>query len=563
MTDEGTKGPPRAIIRLAILSDPEFLIGGVLLVAVLCLGLATAADYGITTDEFIFDPYGPKALSWYTSGFTDRSLFSYYDTYLYGPWFQILVALAQSLHIASPFTVRHAMSFVVGLSGIAALIPIARLAIGRWAGLAAVVLCLTTGNLYGHLFFTPYDVPFLAAMTWATLAIVAMSRHAVPTWRSTIAAGLCTGLAVSTRFGGVLSQLYLAGAMALCVCEILGAPGERRMRSLVAVATRTIAALAIGWLTAIATWPWLQSSNPIGRYLEAYNYFIRSYVQFKFQAWGQTISSAALPWHYIPGQFLARLPEGFVALLVIAAAFGVVALGRFGRDCQTFLRQRGFGGIRDCAYELSQARGLLIVTVAALGPPAFIVVRNSVIFDGVRHLLFIVPMLALLAAWALLKLAPLLLRMPAYAIGLAVLYVIPTVGVMIYLHPLEYVAMNAFAGGVPGAYGRFDLDYWSAAATQAVRRLETQLAQHPQARFAKREPVVMVCIGWRELMAGPIFRQPWIVTGDRTKADFLIETQRSPCGRDMQGTVIDRVERFGRTFATTIELPDRQDAGGQ
>jgi len=43
------------------------------------------------------------------------------------------------------------------------------------------------------------------------------------------------------------------------------------------------------------------------------------------------------------------------------------------------------------------------------------------------------------------------------------------------LHPLEYVAMNALAGGTRGAHGRFELDYLSAAATEALRRLEHRL----------------------------------------------------------------------------------------
>ena len=103
--------------------------GGLLLTAVLIIGLITASDYGITTDEFIFDAYGPKALAWYSSWFTNRSLFEYGDTYLYGPWFQILVAVAQSTYSAKPFVLRHASSFVVGLSGIAALLPLGRL---RW-----------------------------------------------------------------------------------------------------------------------------------------------------------------------------------------------------------------------------------------------------------------------------------------------------------------------------------------------------------------------------------------------------------------------------------------------
>jgi len=33
----------------------------------------------------------------------------------------------------------------------------------------------------------------------------------------------------------------------------------------------------------------------------------------------------------------------------------------------------------------------------------------------------------------------------------------------------------------------------------------------------------------------------------------VIELERWPCGKNVPGAVIDRVERFGRTFATTIE----------
>jgi len=56
-----------------------------------------------------------------------------------------------------------------------------------------------TGYLYGSLFFTPIDVPFLAAMTWATLAIIVVTRQVLPSWRMTVVAGVLTGLALGTR----------------------------------------------------------------------------------------------------------------------------------------------------------------------------------------------------------------------------------------------------------------------------------------------------------------------------------------------------------------------------
>lgn len=540
--------------------DPEVIAGGVLLAAALVVGLLTARDYGITADEFVFDAAGSKALAWYASGFADRSLFDYYDTYLYGPWFQILVAAAQALHLVDPFAVRHALTFVVGLAGLAALIPIGRLAIGPWAGLAALVLCLTTGNLYGHLFFTPNDVPFLAAMTWATLAVIVMAKRA--TWPSTIAAGLAIGLAVATRFGGVLAAAYLVGAMALTALETAAAsasgappPSAAGRPTLAAIALRTLAALLVAAVVAIALWPWLQIANPLRQFLDAYDYFIRSYVQFDFPAWGATVASGALPWHYIPGQLLARLPEGFVALIAIAALFGAVAIGRFVGGCRARIRRDGAAGVAACALQLAQARAALVVIAAALGPPLFVIARGSVIFDGLRHLLFVLPMLALLAGFGLLQLLPLLRRLPAYAVALAVLYVVPAVSTLIYLHPLEYVAMSGFAGGVAGAADRFDLDYWSAAATEAARRLQARRDREPQALRPARAPRVLVCIPYRETMAAPLFPPPWIVVGEPEAADYLIETERSRCGRDAAGNVIDTVQRFGVTFARTIELP--------
>jgi hypothetical protein len=82
------------------------------------------------------------------------------------------------------------------------------------------------------------------------------------------------------------------------------------------------------------------------------------------------------------------------------------------------------------------------------------------------------------------------------------------------LHPLEYVAMNALTAGTRGAYDKFELDYWSAAATEAVRRLEHRLDYDPSIRLAETPPSVLVCIGSRKERVHPILRRPWIVETD-------------------------------------------------
>ena len=65
----------RPIIRtngVAAEVDANLLAGMAVLATALVIGLATAGHYGMTIDEFNTDDYGPKALAWYTSGFTDR-----------------------------------------------------------------------------------------------------------------------------------------------------------------------------------------------------------------------------------------------------------------------------------------------------------------------------------------------------------------------------------------------------------------------------------------------------------------------------------------------------------
>lgn len=532
--------------------DASGLAGAAILATALVIGLATAGHYGMTIDEFNTDDYGPKALAWYTSGFTDRSHFESveFSLWYYGPWFQILTALVQSLGVADPVTVRHTMTFLTGIAGLGALLPIARFSVGHWAGPAALILCLTTGYLYGGLFFSPIDIPFLTAMCLATLAIVLMGRQVVPAWPATICAGLATGLAIATRTGGIISHAYLVGAMALCGIEALALHGRKARAQLCAIAIRTAAVIATGWVIAVALWPWLQIGNPIDQFTTAYVHFTHIPQEFGFSHWGEEIRTEALPWSYIPGQWLARLPVGFLGLLVLALLFACHETFSFLRTSIALAMNQGAAGLRGPALVLARSRGILLVWVAAFMPVGFLMIQHATLYDGVRHTLFVIPMLALLAGWALTHVLLLLSRARFAIMMLAAMYVAIVVADLAKLHPLEYVAMNAFAGGTSGACGRFELDYWGAAATEALRRLGHRLDSADIS--APNAPRVLVCIPFREQMAGPMLRRNWQLALDAKQADFVIETERSRCARDnAELMLIDEVVRDRCPFSWT------------
>jgi hypothetical protein len=469
----------------------------------------------------------------------------------------MLTALVQSLDLADPITVRHAVTYLAGLVGLAALMPIAALTVGRWAGAIAIALCLTTGYLYGSLFFTPIDIPFLAAMSWALCAILWMARGGVPSWSATIAAGLLTGLAMATRTGGIITHVYLVGAMALCGFELaIRARRDRTRRAamlpLMHIAARTLAAIAIAWVTAIALWPWLQIGNPFRQFAIAYAHFTHNPMEFQFPHWGEMVWTNALPRAYILEQLLARLPEGFLLLLALGLAFAIVAAVRFGRATLQHVERRGSAGLVGPALVLARSRGTLLLIAAALVPIGFVMVTRPTHYDGIRHVMFVIPLLALLAGGALLRLVPLFQRSPALALAtaaLAIVHIGATTITLARLHPVEYVAMNALAGGTRGAAGRFELDYWSTSVGPALRQLEQRLDRDTSGRFTHVSPRVLVCINHRAAAVGVLFRRDWIVEVEPAKADFIIDTERWPCGAETDAVLIDQVTRFGATFA--------------
>jgi hypothetical protein len=547
--------PARPIIRtgdLAIEVDTDLVAGTAILAMALVVGLATAGHYGMTIDEFNTDDYGPKALAWYTSGFTDRSHFETveFSLWYYGPWFQMLTAFVQSLGLADPMTVRHAMTFLIGITGLATLLPIARFSVGRWAGPAGLILCLITGYLYGGLFFSPIDVPFLAAMSLATLTVVLMARRVVPTWSTTICAGLATGLAIGTRTGGIITHAYLVSAMVLCGLEALALSGRAGYSQLWAITIRTATVIAIAWVVAVALWPWLQIGNPLDQFRIAYVHFANIDQQFGFAHWGEEVQTNALPLSYIPGQWFARLPVGFLGLLALALFFAFRRTFRFLRISVTLATNGGVPGLRRPVLLLARSRRILLVWVAAFAPVGFLIIQHATLYDGVRHTLFVIPLLALLAGWAFVRLLRSLSRTRVAVAMVAAVYVAVVVIDLARLHPLEYVAMNAFAGHTSGACGRFELDYWGAAATEALRRLERRLDGDETS--SPNPPSTLICIPFREQMAGPMLRRNWRLALDVKQADFVIETERSRCAKDnAELMLIDEVVRDQCSFSWT------------
>jgi hypothetical protein len=293
-------------------------------------------------------------------------------------------------------------------------------------------------------------------------------------------------------------------------------------------------ALAVMYLA----WPWAQQ-NPISGPIESFNEFSRFPISLDYPFFGRIINSLSVPWYYEAGTMAAMLPELVVGAAAVALLLGVAAQWRARR------------GRRTCGLPYL-ALALMIVF-----PPAYAAVERTVLFDGMRHMLFVVPPLTVAAAlaidlmWASHDLGR------ALAAGLVAVTAVNQASLLWRSHPYEYLVFNAFVGGVPGAAGRFELDYWGLAFREAVEqmraRLEREGAQPPPGR------------PWRVSICGPeasaeLFFPPQFVRWPRDQiadADFHITNTRYQCPRGIYLTTAPElavVRRFEVPLAYAYDL---------
>jgi hypothetical protein len=234
------------------------------------------------------------------------------------------------------------------------------------------------------------------------------------------------------------------------------------------------------------------------------------------------------------------LPELILVLLLCAPILGGVALTR-GR---TLISRK-------------QVLVYLILSVGIVFPVAFAIAIKAVLFDGMRHFIFVLPLAAvasaLVASQGLTRLGRFRYRKPIYAV--IALYCMAHISVMAMLHPDQYVYYNSFVGGVAGAEQKFKLDYWANSYAEAVQGLEDYLRAAYGPDFEEREFTVAVC--GPPISADYYFPANFRFTRQLSRADFFIAFTKDNCDRSLPGRPVYRVERMGALLSVVLDRRDR------
>jgi tetratricopeptide (TPR) repeat protein len=407
--------------------------------------------YGLSGDEVDMSEYGKAILKYYTSFFSDETVFNMPKEYdrdailkYYGGFYDTICAIITKISPLELFTTRHILNAFMGFVAIFYTSKIALRIMNYQAATIAVWLMFLSPFFLGHAMNNPKDIPFAAFYVMSIYFIIKLFDNLPdPSKKQYVFAILSIGAAIGSRVGGILlipEMLVFAG-----IIFIVKKYFQHEKVSLFQFAKPIGITAFLGYLAGCLVWPFgLQ--NPISNPLFALSEMTNLKVGMKQLFEGTKVFSTEFPWYYLPKSF---------AITNTFAVLGGLAL------MLVFLFQ--FRKNKNAAI-------LYFVAFSAFFPFAYIIYSKSNVFHAWRHTLFIFPSAIVVATFGWQCLLNYLENKKIKLAGMGMLG-------FLLLEPLYFIATtfpntvtyyNSIVGGVNGAYGNYEMDYYYNSLKQAT-----------------------------------------------------------------------------------------------
>jgi hypothetical protein len=500
----------------------------------------TFRDYGLGWDDYTHAEYADLLLRMYGSGFKDTGALSFANLYMYGGGFDMAAALLHKVIPLELFETRRLLGAIVGVIGLAVTWRLGRRVGGPVAGLATLLLLALCPTFYGHMFMNPKDAPFAVAMVILMLGLVRLAEeYPQPSPQTILIVGLGAGLSIGSRILGGLALVYaLVGFIPMFVAEVRTQGVREALRRFLHAVYVLVPGLIVGYLVMGLIWPWsiMEPGNPF----QALTYFSHFFEKpWKEMFDGALVSVPDMPWSYLPTLFALQLPEVLLGLTIAGVAGTLVVLPR--------------GDVTARRKTI-----LLMLASAATLPLLIAMVKRPALYNGIRHFIFVIPPMTVLAgtafAWGVNWLGENRRSWQPVAVAVFAFGLMLPLAEMIRLHPYQYTHFNLIAGTVRGADDRYMLDYWGLALKQASDGLREEIADRQESPPRGRKWKVAVCGPQRpaQVALGPDFTIGW----DSHAADFAMTLGEFYC-KGLTAPVLVEIKRDGVVFARVYDIRGR------
>jgi hypothetical protein len=330
-------------------------------------------------------------------------------------------------------------------------------------------------------------------------------------------AGICLGLTTSIRILGPY-----AGAIVVSYALY---KSPRRTPGILPAYFITAA------LICFLTWPFLWSA-PLPRFLQSIDVASAYPWQGNVLFEGQLLTARDLPMRYLPKMISIQFTEA--AIILIMAGL-ILATWKLFKD--------------------RLAVPFALLTVWFLIPFAAIILNRSVVYDGFRQILFLIPALFLCTGFAF---EWIFARIENSALRVLTLVLICASGLysIVTLHPYQYIYYNSLVGGVQGAYQNYELDYWATSYREAA--LFVNENARPEAHVVVFGPLeVYLPYSRRDIKVNSPKVASQMKARDNILFDYAVifnrrNTAQSSCG---EAETMKTVERAGALLVAVKEIP--------
>jgi tetratricopeptide (TPR) repeat protein len=415
-------------------------------------------SYGQTGDEWLEIVYGQDIYNYFFHG--DQQALSYENKSLqfkgmelYGGLFDYYTEI---LHHWFPkvfiLDLKHFCNGVVG----AVLMIFTGLFTYRlskkWSvAVVALLFIFLSPRIFGESMNNPKDIPHACGFIIGMYGLLALLQD-FPNkiWKHAIILGIGFGITFGSRPAGGLLQgcffVFFTGLYYFLNKDFRESLKVNNNKLLKKLLLAIFCALLGGYIIGLSAWPF-GFESPVSHSLESLSGMTNRDIVLRVLFEGTFHYNNKMPWYYEFKWIFISNP-----LIVLAGTLlFVVLIGAAKKEYGLF--------------------AVVVVLFSCLFPLLYMVYKHSSVHDTWRHVFFVYVYWVVAAAlgWNLLTRFITNERLKWIPTAIAIVGLFPSVIWIFKSHPNEYVYFNELEGGVKGAFGYYDLDYYQNTNRQAAK----------------------------------------------------------------------------------------------
>ena len=446
-------------------STSALLYKTVLLLALVIL-VITSWNAPLSGDEYVHVKQAEKNINYLkTFGRNKEAL----DTPIsrlkhYGQSFDTMTRfVAQVLNIEDLYRFRHGSNAIIGwLTILFSSLVAKKISSSNITGFIAVILFLVTMRFMGHAMNNLKDIPFAFAFIFSIYFIIRfIEKMPEISWKDLLFLVLGIAFGISLRIGGLLIFAYFILFTGLYFYYLIVSEHiiKHRISPLMwRLVSISGAVFILSYFLGILIWPWALE-DPLANPIESLG-LMHHYPTTVRQIFdGKLFWSDQFPMYYLFKYMLITLP----LIILLGFVFYLIFIWR-----------------------LKSQKGIIfsIFILLACGFPLFYAsVSGANVYGGWRQILFAFPPLIVLSSlglWLIYEKLKSKLSLQLGGLAIVLLFLFNPVTFFLTNYPYQYIFFNPFVGGVQGAYGNYELDYYFTSLKKAYEYIDTHITDPPK-----------------------------------------------------------------------------------